>query len=95
MTSTYWQASKETAKKIQKCLDERRAMLDRAQEFAESVGADKFYTVCSFVGLRVAGVRFDDDLQVDRKKWIRLKGTADGWQPRARTEHARAKGGAT
>lgn len=83
----FWKADKKTSAKITDFLNEWEEVVNAARKLAKKVGATrKMYESTSYGERRVIAFVFKDETTIDKKKWCRRKNTADGWQPRVKSE---------
>lgn len=87
--TTYWMAGQEVSERIAARIAEGARLLDQAYAICKECGGEAVYTSRSFGSDRHAGFSFADESKVDKKKFVRLKGTPDGWRPRARNDIAK------
>lgn len=79
----YWKADAATSKKIIALLNQWDAVAAKARKLALRHGATtKLYTTSGFATRYVSGFIFKDKSMVDRKLFVPLKDTSDGWRPR-------------
>lgn len=83
--TTYWKASGELSKKILAQIDIGSAAIHEAYFIAKEVGAWQVYSSSGFFGTSIDGFTFRKPEEVPRG-WTRIKGTEDGWRPRANSE---------
>lgn len=91
--SRHWKANKELTALIVKVIADRDKVFKEAKEYAISIGAHpvKLYYYDNTYGTQISGFVFTGEKPpADQEKfWVRIKGTDDGWRPRARTEQAK------
>ena len=82
--SKYWKANKETSKKIADLYAAWKKIVDRATELSASLGGSNKGVLTSrgLGSMYVVGFIFDDDSKVDKKQFVRLKNSSNGWRPR-------------
>lgn len=83
---TYWLADDVLAAKIIPLVKGWERLLAKAGRLAAKHGASRtVYSTRGVTSFRVSGFAFKDPDKVDKTLFRRLKGTDDGWTPRART----------
>lgn len=83
--TTYWKASGELSKKILAQIDIGSEAIHQAYFIAKEIGAWQVYSSNGFFGTNIDGFTFRKPEDVPRG-WTRIKGTKDGWKPRANSE---------
>lgn len=88
--TTYWKCNADVSAKLIASWDEWQETVKKAIELAKSIGAECIYTASAFGSPYVAGFKFKNPPEKGFKK---LKGTRDGYVPRANSELEKAISG--
>lgn len=83
--TTYWKANPDLSKKILAQIDIGSEAIHKAYLIAKEVGAWQVYSSNGFFGATIAGFTFRKPEDVP-PGWTKIKGTKDGWRPRANSE---------
>lgn len=84
METAFYLAGQEVTEKLNDMMSADDSIRRRGKKLAKSLGAKNCYWDSSWNGRQVVGFQFSEP---PGKRFVRLKGTNDGWRPRASREN--------